>query len=160
MDAKLAISRAGNTSAPGSFDTFAAQSTNVSSQKQRRSLRRARTGKMRTLPSFVFRTSLTQHRFALALGFSLRCSPCRGSGYCLLASRGLANPHFRRMPLKHERRGQSDRNSFTTTIYNQRAEATCGQSQSSPAFRSPSNSMSRCSPDPKIWAKLSALKKG
>ena len=36
-----------------------------------------------TKQTLDYSSSLAQHRFARAAGFSLRCSPCRESGHCL-----------------------------------------------------------------------------
>ncbi len=62
----------------------------------RPSPRRSRNGKMRTLPSFVFRALLTQHCFGCTAISSLQCSKNHGSGHLYWRVRPKSFPTVRR----------------------------------------------------------------
>jgi len=78
---------------------------------------------MRTLPSFVFRTSLTQHRFALAVSLSLRCTSCLQCGRYTIASGSKSKLRFRCDEFEIEGRG-TERNSheFMAGFQNMRGQ--------------------------------------
>ena len=89
----------------------------------RHSPRRHRTGKVRTLPSFIFLTSLTQHRFALAVSLSLRCASCLLCGNCNIASGSKSKLHFRCNDFEMEGRGTERKSSgFMAEFQNRRGQ--------------------------------------
>lgn len=62
---------------------------------------------MRTLPSLVYRTSLTQLRFALAAFMPLHCRSHRRCGHSTWLSDAKSKPSFRCAAANHSTRGQN-----------------------------------------------------